>query len=184
MKIYEYIADGDRHNYFITDQEHHEVKTSVGRGVSLINSWKPIPVRNFFGEKEGLFLNKISDFPSLRDPVLSEKAWKVFEPYIKHYVEPLPLITPEGKYFALNILNIIDALDKEKSEVSYNRVTNRVSRILKHVFHTDKIEGQLIFKVPETLGLGVYVSEEFKKIVEDNNLKGLDFSTVVFEAKR
>lgn len=183
MNIYEYIADGDRYNYFITDQKYYEVKTSIGRGVTLINSWIPMPVRNFFGDKEGVFLDKTSDFPSLMtgDPVFSEKAWKVFEPFIGNYTEPLPLITAEGKYYALNILNIIDALDKENSEISYNRVTGRVSRVFRHVFHADKIEGQFIFKVPETKGLEVYISEDFKRIAEENGLKGLDFSKVVFE---
>lgn len=182
MKIYEYISDGDRFNYFITDQKYYEKKNSVGRGESLIRSWDPLPVRNFFGEKEGLFPEKISDFPSLimGDPVFSEQAWRIFEPIIGSYTEPLPLITVEGKYYALNILNIIDALDKENSQISYNKVTGRVSRVFKHVFNTDKIKDQLIFKVPETKGLEVYVSEEFKKIVEKNNLKGLDFSNVLF----
>src|SRR5690554_3152186 len=131
MKIYKYIADSDEFNSFITVKEHREIYSSIGKGSSLVHSWKPMPVKNFFKDKEGVFMNRIGDFPSLviGDPVFSEKAWGVFKPYIGKYTEPLPLITTEGKYYALNILNIIDALDKENSEISYRSRDRKSTRL-------------------------------------------------------
>lgn len=184
MKIYCFKASASRFNSFLFNKDYWDIQDSIGVGHSLIGKWTPIPVRNLFKEDEGEFPKTAGDFPSLSGsiPVVSEKAWQILSAYIKNEVEALPLITKTGSYFALNVLDIVDGLDKEKSEISY-RSSGRVSRVFKYVFHEEKIKGKYMFKIPETKGLEVYVSEEFKKLIEENNLKGLDFSKIVFTAE-
>ena len=174
MKIYRYIADADNYNCLYTESINSERKNGIGRGQSLQDGWSPLSVED---DLEG----DAGNFPALTDPipVLTENTWKILEPYLKNSVEALELVSKNAKYYALNVLDIVDALDLNKSEISY-RSSGRVSSIQKFVFFPEKIASKLMFKVPQTKGLDVYVSDEFKKIVEQEGLKGLDFSKILF----
>ena len=176
MKIYIYLAHANVYNSFLTDKEYWQIKNTIGRGNSLLENWEPFPVRE---KMKGM----PSDFPALNGPIpaFSEKAWLKLNPYIGNTVEALKLITEHGTYYAINVLDIVDALDHTNSEISFNSASGRVSRIKKYVFDKEKIKGKYLFKIPETKGLEVYVSEEFKKIIEAEKLEGLDFKKLLFQ---
>jgi len=48
-------------------------------------------------------------------------------------------------------------------------------RVIKYAFRTEKLKNASIFKLPEFPNSISYVTEEFKKIVEDNNITGFKF---------
>lgn len=48
-------------------------------------------------------------------------------------------------------------------------------RVIKYVFRAEKLKNSTIFKLPEFPNGISYVTEEFKKIVEENNITGFKF---------
>jgi hypothetical protein len=70
-------------------------------------------------------------------------------------------------------MKTIDALDEERSELSRSRISGRVSRTYKYAFKPGLLIGQHIFKLPLMSGGELLVDDEFRRVVEDNNLKGL-----------
>ena len=117
------------------------------------------------------------DFPSLNDycsiPIMSQRAWDVFLPLIGDCCEALPIDHPSGKpFYIIHVMKTIDALDEERSELC--RLSDgRVSRTYKYAFKPGLLTGQHIFKLPLMSGGELLVDDEFRRVVEDNNLKGL-----------
>ena len=48
-------------------------------------------------------------------------------------------------------------------------------RVIKYVFKIEKLKNVTIFKLPEFPKAISYVTEEFKNVVEENNIKGFKF---------
>lgn len=47
--------------------------------------------------------------------------------------------------------------------------------MIKYAFKTNKLANEIIFKLPEFPKSISYVTEEFKKTVEENDIKGFKF---------
>ena len=138
-------------------------------------SWKPVSVEGFDDnpDVEG-------DFPSLSNynkvPVFSQRAWDVLRPLIGYCTEALPIKHPSGQPFhIINVIEIIDCLDEEQSELVRNAATGRVSEIFKYHFKSDMLEGKHLFKTPLKSGAELFVDDAFRKAIEANGLKGLIF---------
>ncbi len=107
-----------------------------------------------------------------------EKAVKVLKPLVEDAVEFLPLISKTGNFWAVNVLDVVDCLDHERSVLEYQKhleAERRVLRIDKYVFQNGCLEGRHIFRMPEYNYARVFVSDDFKHQVEVNNLMGLEF---------
>ena len=122
----------------------------------------------------------LGDYPVFSVPAISQRAKDVLEPYFGDYVEIFPLETGKlGKYYFLNIINVLDCLDKEKSEIDYLSSSNMIFEIKKWVFNNVlNKENSRIFIVKNQLGERIYVNEDIKELIEDNNLKGFVFKEV------
>lgn len=116
------------------------------------------------------------DFPALGGLgyAFSQRALELLFPLVGEKIEALPLDSVRGKYYVVNVLNLIDALDEGRSEIK--RIPGgRIDVIVKHAFKSNSTDGQHIFKLQqEPLG-PVYVSAEFKRAVEHHGLTGLIF---------
>ncbi|MEK5463529.1 DUF1629 domain-containing protein [Paenibacillus sp. FSL R7-0210] len=123
---------------------------------------------------------KYNDFPRYLSgqPIVSEKVKDILFPIIAEEVEILPLAHPELNLFMLNITNVIDCVDYNRSEIKLTGKGN-FARFIKFVFDFSKIpEKTYMFKIKETAVVQVFVTEAFKDLVELHGLKGLDFSEV------
>jgi hypothetical protein len=172
MKIYRYQPNGDQFESFLHEPNIQIILEQFTSGASLYEDWKPISLTTSSSD-----VREKGYFPALCDwvPVFSELACAILKPYLKESVEFLPCATEQNeRHFLVNILSIVNCLDKEKSDIIYNPVTNRVSSIRSYCFNEACID-TMIFKIPETLGLEVYVTDKFKNLVENNNLSGLLF---------
>lgn len=107
--------------------------------------------------------------------ILNEKSYKILYPYIKNEVQIFKIKSENDKLYVVNITNIIDCLDYDKSEIKRFPSSDRVMRIIKYVFKIEKLKNATIFKLPENPKGISYVTEEFKKVVEENNIKGFKF---------
>lgn len=182
MKFYHYICDGGQYGFlrFVEKYTHEQgfpVSGQFHRGQSIASSWQPAAMEvNTSG-------GPLSDFPmDTVPPKLSKRAWDVLRPLIGKAVEALPVATPFGTYFALNVLDVIDCLDYPRSEFTYYPASmgGEMHRIIKYHLKSSLIRDKPIFKIPEEM-TKVIVSEEFKELVVGASLEGLDFSHVLYE---
>lgn len=107
---------------------------------------------------------------------LSEKAWLILKPFIDKSVEALPLQSKEGTFFVINVLKR-PKLNLSKSEVS-RFSDGGIIRIQKYAFVKSSVSGKNIF-IPEEIAYSKpIITEDLKKIIEENKLKGLIFKEI------
>lgn len=147
---------------------------------SLANIWEEVAMEFFPGEpgeEDEEQKLPVPDFSNGRvADALNERARRLVEPLVTKQVEFLPLITPVGPYYEMNIQRL-DCLDVQNSVVKRFE-DGRIMRVIKYAFWWDRLEGQHIFWIQ---GLGktpTLVSSEFKQLVEENKLTGLKFFSI------
>lgn len=183
MNVYRIIADSDEYEHIYADENDRDV-LYFNKCHSLIKDWKPrfiLPDERLTDNSMNERTPKKGDFPSLYrpTPVFSQRAWDILSPLIATFVEPLPLIHPSGEiYFAINVLELVDCLNLTQSKVTRNDASGRISKIHLYRFKRQLLEDKHIFKLPETMGLEVLVSQEFKDLVTVNCLDGLIFEMI------
>jgi hypothetical protein len=106
---------------------------------------------------------------------VSQNAADNLGPLLNRAIELLPIDTDAGRYYALNILNFVDCLNKEESDfvatkdgiiVSYSSLE----------FNQEKIGNNVIFKIPE-LPYQIFISDDIQEQCEEEGLQGLLFDT-------
>ncbi len=144
-------------------------------GVQIGKNWKPISLEWCKDKRDR---RKIGDFPSNRMgrhcPVFSQRAWDTLEPLIGSTTQPFPIDCPgDTSYLLVNVYEVIDCLDPKRSQFKYY-TSGGVMSIERYVFRESLLKRKHMFRVPEYLAK-VIVSEEFKRVVEEAELVGLDF---------
>ncbi|MCY4021359.1 MAG: hypothetical protein OXG39_18270 [Chloroflexi bacterium] len=146
-------------------------------GTRQLASWQPQQVwyhPAHFREDRG-----IADFPRCSGEfVCNTEVRDLVDELLADYVEFLPLTFPDSadtEYYAINVLSILDCLDNEQSEFSYY---GPLKKINKYAFKTDCVSGVPMFRLPIQRSVNLFVDDEFKQLVEDNNLTGLEFRKV------
>lgn len=147
------------------------------------DDWVQLPLKLWEGEKGKKREEKkkpLADFMAtgLLLDAISPRGRILLEPLITKQVEFLPFETPVGPYYGLHV-KYVDCLDVSRV-VGERFDDGRIMAvgIEKYAFHWERLEGIHIFRVPE-LGLSrLFVSDEFKRVVEENGLTGLLFYPV------
>ena len=163
--------------------EYEDVKKGFFDNIILsprsINNWPNI---------EFYYSSKVSNLES--DYVLNVKRWpivhiRVMEEFNKKGIGgvqyfPIKLIDVvtqriNTNYVLMYILNFIDAFDMEKSKYKYNEKYDFYIFIPKETFLDQSICSKYdIFRCSKSVAT-IYVSEQIKKIVEDNQWIGFTF---------
>lgn len=122
---------------------------------------------------------ELGDAPGFEIPVFSGRAVNCLASLIQDYVEFLPLESEEGDFYAINITNVLkNAVDYDKSKI-IRFSSGRVMTIDEYYFDETVIKNNPIFKIEELkMGSAQFVTEEFVKLVEENNLSGFCFELV------
>lgn len=171
----------------------HETSGAFPRndGVPELETWEPQQV--WYHPLDFQEDKAVANFPrwSATSPVCDAETRKIISELIDDNVEFLPLIFHKGahpksftttasygEYYAINILTTLDCLDYDRSEFTYFKSTGGIRGIRKRVFKPDCIGDTPIFKLPILNRVTTYVTDEFKQLVEDNNLTGLKFRKV------
>ena len=173
-QLYHYIPDANNFaGITLSDSDHDQV-------LSVHDIDSPLAAEWIAPDSKGFEDNPPTDgdFPGLSDyneiPIMSQRAWEVFRPLIGDCCEALPIGHPSGKpFYIIHVMKTIDALDEKRSELSRSRISGRVSRTYKYAFKPGLLIGQHIFKLPLMSGAELLVDDEFRRVVEDNNLEGL-----------
>jgi len=171
MVIFRYVPDSDNFDSVMFLEKDRHLRNNLLQGKPLVADWEQIRLDEYF-------VGRIGDFPSLYRsvPVFSNDARKATEHILKNNVEFLPVICFKKEYFIVNVLSICTCLDEEKSELKRNRVTGHVSKIYKYSFYGDKIVDEHLFRIPQTAGLEVFMSNKLRDVIQENNLNGLAFN--------
>lgn len=107
--------------------------------------------------------------------ILNEKSYRVLYPYIKNEVQIFKIKSEDENLYVVNVTNIIDCLDYDKSEFKRFTSSGRIMEVTKYAFKERLLKNAFIFKLPEFSNNLNYVTEDFKKVVEENNIKGFKF---------
>lgn len=178
MAIWKIIPDPDLYDcLYLVDAstQYIEVFDSgiFASGKRIGSSWIPIDVYIEPGEKPG-------EFPSLPGGiplVFSERALRALEPLISTSIEALSLGCEAAKLYAINILDIVDCLDYSRAHLTRFSDSGKIMRIEKFAFYDECVKGHHIFKIPE-LKVPIFVSDAFKRTVDNHHLEGLIFIQV------
>lgn len=107
--------------------------------------------------------------------ILNEYAFNILKPYLKGHAQIFRLKHRDGVLYVINVTDVIDCLDYDKSEIKRFPSSGRVMKVIKYAFHRSRLKNTTIFKLPEFVKTTCYVTEEFKKVTEENNIKGFKF---------
>ena len=97
---------------------------------------------------------------------------------IKDEIEVLPYLHSKDTYFAINVLNVINCLDRSKAVLDIDEKYNKIKNISKYAFHKNKIEHERIFKILEKIFSEIFVTDIFKDKVEQAGLTGFRFAEI------
>ena len=139
-------------------------------GTEKKENWNPIKVMRVYNR---VFSNTPGFSPHI--PVFDEKAITVLRDLIIGNAEILQLDCEDGDFYAINVTNVRDCIDYEKSIYKTFRDGKRIMRFTKYVFNKKKIEGVDLFKIKDEPLKRPFVSENFRKRVLENNLTGFKF---------
>jgi len=146
----------------------------LNRGISLINEWEVIQLRLKY-EGNSTQIYSISSHPS--DMILDQDAVNKLSEFMVKTVELLPVVYNNETHHVMNVLNILDGINMDKS------IANKHGGFSKLEFIEEKISGQHIFKTISydyeitehpIISSATYVSDEFKQRVEEAGLQGFD----------
>lgn len=148
-----------------------EIRSYDGR--SKKENWKPVRVKR-------LYDRNYSNTPSLSShvPVFDKVAVNTMKSLISKSVEILPLLCEDGEFFAINVINVIDCIDYDNSSYEMYDHGKRIMCFNKYAFIEEKVKGKHIFKIIDEPRRSPFVSDEFKKLVEESNLTGFKFVLV------
>ncbi len=157
-------------------------------GKKKVGSWTPPGIEWF--DDDGRNLDKYKD-PDISyissDPsslTVNSRTRDLIAPAIKGVAELLPIPFNNETWYLLNVFNQVNALDKANSRYKIYS-TGEVGWLIKPAFLADKVPHNKLFKIPENPAR-IYFAEHhpddnknnFKKMVEKNNLFGIKFVKV------
>ena len=159
MKVFQLQGDADRFAWITPsdEQANRFLINILFDGSRMSSQWRPLHVRRI---REGDNDKRpIGDFPILSGlpPVLSERAKQCLSSLWRGKCEFLPITSAFGTFYLLNVLNVIDALDKKKSHLRCFK--EHIMQVHRHEFIAGAFkEDETLFKIPMPL-YPVYVTE-------------------------
>ncbi|RUT45251.1 hypothetical protein EJP82_16370 [Paenibacillus anaericanus] len=173
MKVYKFREHSKAMNFSaVFNNDEHPIHSDFD-GSPKQNIWTPIKL-------ETLFKRTYKDFPYyiIGQPVVSKRVKELMEPFTCNEVEFLPLIHDDFEFFMVNVTNVLDCVDWQRSDFR-TFDDGSWAGFNKLVFDFHKVpEDTYMFKINQGATTRVYVTEAFKDLIERNKLKGLDFSQV------
>ena len=110
--------------------------------------------------------------------IFSDRVKDVIEEMIGNSVEFLPTITDEGVFWLVNITNVVNCIDYEKSQFRSFSSSGRIMVFEKYSFVEEKVRNEDIFRIVDMPYYRPFVSDRFKEVIEANDFKGFIFKLV------
>lgn len=175
MRIWQLSFDVDNFDNFIPEIKFSADEVQSFDGRSKKSSWTPLKVKRMEPEKE----LALGDAPGFTIPVFSKRAIEILTPVISGSAEILALITDSGEYYGVNVTAVIDVIDYTKSDYRTYSDGKRIMAFKKYAFlQSQELIQHNIFKIIDEPTRRAFVSDKFKKVVEENGLTGFKFKMV------
>ncbi len=178
MKIFRLSIDVNRFKGLYLVDEHEKLFFQKFDGSKIKRKWK-IPEVEFYEEDKNL---REGDAYGFFIPVLNSKAVESLLPLAGDDVELLPMRHEKEILYGLNVTTVLDVIDYEKSEYKKFKDGQRIMYFKKFVFKTDAILGHNIFKIGDERLKDAFVTESFKKRIEQCGLLGFKLDLVYDDA--
>ena len=126
---------------------------------------------------EGEYLLNVKRWPIVHVRVMEEFNKKGIQGLQYLPVKLIDVVTQKvnSNYVLMYIVNFLDAFDMEKSKYKYNEKYNFYTFMPKETYLNKRVcLGHDIFRCSRSVA-SIYVSEQIKKIVEDNHWLGFTF---------
>lgn len=175
MKIWQLQPDNDNYESLqpVNYPSVEEMQSFDGRPKK--DTWIPLKVERMH-PGSGL---ELSDTPLLFLPVFSKRAVDILLPLIQDSVELLELDFPERQYLAVHVTDVLNVIDYDKSDYVMFSDNKKIMLFEKYAFRMcGELKSSHIFKIVDEPLRWAFVSEEFKRTVEENGLTGFDFKLV------
>ena len=172
MKIWKIKLDANNFKSFCYINKDDFKKVNL-QGISIKNSWTNIHVCIDNIQKK---LQTPDIFNLLTKTVINKRAFEELRNILENKVELLPVIYQHEEYYLMNVLNVLDCLDMDKSKVIMLS-ENKIMFIDKYYFKYDIIKNEDIFLVMQHR-IEILISDRLKNKIESRNLKGLQFEEV------
>lgn len=119
----------------------------------------------------------------------TEKAVEALRTELESSGELLPVRTPLGIGYLLNVTDVVNALDYERSKLDLDLKARRegktvVESVREYEFISDRIEGKTLFKLAEFPVTPTYATGAFARAYQRHGLTGLDFHVIWPRASR
>lgn len=188
MQYYQLIMDGgdenDRSVVALSREKINDYDLYKGQ---KIENWNENTIFEYDPDEGDTHIEYLAT--NISHPIMTEKAVKALEKLIANDVQLLPIRVinkktgeePE-KYYILNILSCVDALDLQNSLYD-RRIDDRTNEeyisVIKYALDSSRVGEHHIFRIKESvLSVSVFVSEEFRKVVRKNKMKGMEIYKV------
>lgn len=185
MVIYSVSADFDNFDSCLIDYEacakvhpgkHYEFLIQLD-GTPQKDTWWPRKMVRDNDLPLGDYISKLSSDVM----IMQRKAIKQLASIMGN-IEILPLDCDFGDYWAINILDVLDCIDYEKSEfVRFPATTGpnpRIMKFLQFAFLPEKIQGHHVFKIVDQPKSHIFVDDVFVEEVRKNSITGFEFIPV------
>ncbi|RVU91041.1 hypothetical protein EH230_09100 [Flavobacterium columnare] len=129
-------------------------------------------------DKIDTYISEYDFLPVIGIPLVSEKGMIIFEDLKEGHLQFIPVVIKDKlgnqntNFFALNILNTIPCLDKDKSIFELDEDGDY--DIKKFFIKRDSLVNYTIVRMEEHRSY-IIINEEFKKRCEEAGLKGVEF---------
>ncbi|MBX3595644.1 DUF1629 domain-containing protein [Sphingomonas sp.] len=139
--------------------------------------WGAVPVRLTRADWRQTALR--SDFPciGMGALIMRQESANALADILKGNGECLPLLLEDGSTLSVFKAQVIDALDREASDLDLIPGTDRIMLINRPVFFADKVRGVDVFRLPHRAS-ATYVSQRIVDRVKELGLKGIAFEKV------
>ena len=185
MRIYRMKADLDEKNVSFLDLLDHEAfmkfDKELRRGLPVSDAFRFVELeRDKSDLRETEFMDCSQVWITTGIVLFNQKAKDCLEGVFGDYVEFVPAKYQDDIYYIVNVLNVIDGLNYEKSEFE-KRDNGRPYSINKFSLRPNIVNNISIFKLfleDRIYSTEIFVSQEVKDIVEENGLTGFSFEEV------
>ena len=185
MRIYRMKADLDEKNVSFLDLLDQEAfmkfNKELRRGLPVSDEFRFVKLeRDKSKTRETEFMDCSKLWITTGIVLFNQKAKDCLEGVFGDYVEFVPAKYQDDIYYIVNVLNIIDGLNYEKSE--FEKLDDgRPYSINKFSLRPNIVNNISIFKLfleDRIYSTEIFVSQEVKDIVEENGLTGFSFEEV------
>jgi len=129
---------------------------------------------------ELLLSDKVELLPLINRKKAHKKISYTKQIILRKAYKPLLEMIHSEPHYLVNILDVkpLEVIDFEKSDFEYDEEKEEIFMTETLAFHPEKLQNTHLFKIMNhgrALQMSTFVSDEFRKVVEANNLTGLKF---------